>query len=209
MGPGKVKKMADRIKRKPSELIQQLNTAIAGINTLGGGWPTSAPNKAAVQTAHDDLQTALADWEASVATTKVKAQTRDAKTTAGTTIMQRVDEATDFLYGPSGAEKSNFGLAPKGAAIPPLHKLVNIVVEDGLVHGSIRFDWENIEGATFEVQWFSDSALTAMVGSATSTRSEFTISGLTSGTQYWMHVRPLRGGQAAAWSDPATRVAPV
>ena len=123
--------------------------------------------------------------------------------------MKGIDEATDMLYGPSGAQKNNFGLTPKGAPIAPLHRLTDIKTKDGLLPGSIFFDYENIEGATYEVQWFTDSALTQMVGSAVSTRSDFTITGLTSGTQYWMHVRPQRGGQTAAWSDPATRVAPV
>ncbi len=39
--------------------------------------------------------------------------------------------------------------------------------------------------------------------------SDYVISGLAAGTQYWCRVRPVRGGTTEAWSDPATRVAPV
>ncbi|MFN8139055.1 MAG: fibronectin type III domain-containing protein [Fimbriimonadales bacterium] len=47
-----------------------------------------------------------------------------------------------------------------------------------------------------------------VVGSATSaSTSDYVISGLTPGTQYWMRVRPVRGSEVAPWSDPATKVA--
>lgn len=127
----------------------------------------------------------------------------------GYDTMTEVIRAATLLYGPDGAELNSFGVTPEGSPLPPLAKLTNIVVSDGNLPGSILFDWESIEGATYEVQWATDSAFTAIVGSATSTQSEYMIAGLTSGTQYWMRVRPIRGSQNAAWSDPATRVAPL
>lgn len=201
--------MAERIKRKPAELRDQLSEAIAGIDGEGA-WPGApAPTKGVVTSAQATLAAAIIAADAAEAAWKIANQTRQTAVDAGFAIMQRVDQVTDGLYGPSGAQKSNFGLVPKGAAIAGLHKLATIVVQDGLISGSLRFDWESIEGATYEVQWFSDSGLTTMIGSATTTASEYMISGLTPGTQYWMHVRPHRGGQTAPWSDPATRVAPV
>lgn len=200
--------MASRIKRNPEELRDQLAQCAAAITALGPGWPSTAPSAASVTTAKTDLATAITDADAAEATWKVKNQTRGTKTTNGTTVAGNVLRAAISLYGEHGAELANFGFDP-GTPLPPLAKLVALVVEDGLTSGSIRFDWENIAGASYEVQWFTDSALTQMVGSAASTQSEFMVSGLTPGTQYWMHVRPHRGGQTAPWSDPATRVAPV
>ena len=200
--------MADRIKRKPTELRDQMIQAVAGINGEPG-WPASAPTKAAVQAAETALAAAITDADAKEAAWKVANQTRQTNVDACFALMQRIDQVTDGLYGPSGAQKANFGLTPKGAPIPPLHKLVDIKILDGILPGSIKLDWENITGASYEVEWFTDSALTQKVGSATATSSEFTATALTPGTQYWMHVRPHRGGQTAEWSDPATRVAPV
>ena len=74
---------------------------------------------------------------------------------------------------------------------------------------SILFDWESIVGASYEIKWFSNAPMTQLVGSATSTASEYVISGLTPGQQYWMSVRPVRGSETGPWSDPATRVANV
>ncbi len=74
---------------------------------------------------------------------------------------------------------------------------------------SILFDWESIVGASYEIKWFSNATMTQLVGSATSTASEYVISGLTPGQQYWMIVRPVRGSETGPWTDPATRVANV
>jgi hypothetical protein len=200
---------SSRIKTKPEEARDQITTAIAGITGAGLLWPTTAPTGAQCTTAKTDLANAIIDADAKEAAWKTANQVRQAKLAISIGYMKRIDEATDGMYGPGGAEKANFGLTPKGASIPPLHKLTDIRVTDGLIAGSIFFDWENIEGASYEVEWFTDSALTQKIGSAASTASEFMISGLTPGTQYWMHVRPHRGGDTAPWSDPATRVAPV
>lgn len=201
--------MATRIKTKHTDLLAQVNTAIAGITAVGLGWPAGAPALLTVSSHKSALDAAITATNNAFNAWKVAIQTENAAALACETDMRGIDTATDLLYGPSGAQKNNFGLTPKGATIAPLHKLVDIKTSDGLVAGSILFDFESIEGASYEVEWFSDSSLTTRVGSATSTRSEFTITGLTSGTQYWMHVRPHRGGQTAQWSDPATRVAPV
>lgn len=198
-----------RIKTKHTDLLAQVNTAIAGITAAGLGWPAGAPTLANVTAHKTTFDTAMTATNTAFNAWKVAIQAENAAALVCTNDMKGIDETTDMLYGPSGAQKNNFGLTPKGAAIAPLHKLTDIKVKDGIPASSILFDWENIEGATYEVQWFTDAALTQMVGSAVSTRSDFTITGLTSGTQYWMHVRPQRGGQTAEWSDPATRVAPV
>ncbi len=199
-----------RIERRPDALRDQLNQASAAATAVGITWPPAAPTPAQLTAAATALNTNITNingFEGQLATER---QTRDTNVTTGYDLMKGVDEATDSLYGPDGAQKTNFGLTPKGSSpIAPLVKLTDIKTFDGLLPGSIRFDWENIEGATYEVQWSLASTFTDLVGSAVSTQSEYMVSGLTSGVQYWMRVRPVRGGQSAAWSDPATRVAPV
>jgi hypothetical protein len=201
--------MADRIKRKHSDLLDQVGKAIEGITGLGAGWPAAAPSLASVTAHHGDFETKIADTETKYQEWRSAVAAENAAAVLCTEDMRGIDEATDMLVGPTSPDKLIYGLDPKGSPIEALAKLVTINVYDGQVTGSLLFDWENIEGATYEVQWFSDSALTQMVGSATSTRSDFVIGGLTPGDQYWMRVRPHRGGQTAPWSDPATRVAPL
>jgi hypothetical protein len=202
--------MAERIQRRPDALRDQLNQASAAATAAGLAWPATAPTPAAITAAADAIDTNLTNIDGFVASLATERQSRDTNVAAGMDIMRTVDEVTDVLYGPAGAEKVGFGLTPKGSGtIDPLAKLVEIRTFDGNESHSIRFDWENIEGSTYEVQWSLASDFATLVGTAVSTPSEYTISGLTAGTQYWMRVRPVRGGQNGPWSDPATRVAPV
>jgi len=124
--------VAQRIKTKPEELRDQITTAVAGINGAGASWPSTAPTKTAVQTAGTDLAAAITAADAAEAAWKLANQTRKTKADICYGLMQRIDQVTDGLYGPSGAEKNNYGLTPKGAPIPALHKLVQIVTQDGL-----------------------------------------------------------------------------
>ncbi len=198
-----------RISKNAAVLRDQLTDAIAGITAAGLNWPPTAPDAAAVTAARDSLGTAITSTDAAKDTWQVEAEKKRLEIASSYEVMTKVVQAATLLYGPSGAELNNFGVTPEGTPLPPLAKLTDLATSDGLLPGSIRFDWESIEGATYEVQWASDSAFNNMVGSATATQSEYEVAGLTSGTQYWMRVRPVRGSQTAPWSDPATRVAPL
>ena len=81
--------------------------------------------------------------------------------------------------------------------------------KDGTPPASIWVDWDSVERAVYEVQWFSDSNILQMTGSATVTSSETEIQGLERGKQYWFRVRAVRAGQEGPWSDQATRVANI
>ena len=199
-----------RISKNGANLRDQLTAALAGATAAGPGWPASAPTLVEITAARDDLAAAIIDTDTKEAAWRVSGQTRRTKISEGFDVMKAVDEATDLLYAPAAAEKANFGLAPKGTPIEPLHKLIEIEVEDGPVAGSLKFDWESIVGAAYEVQWSLTSDFAVVVGSATSaSTSEHIIGDLTPGTQYWVRVRPVRGSSIEEWCDPATRVAPV
>jgi hypothetical protein len=117
-----------------------------------------------------------------------------------------------MLYGPDGAEKIGFGLDAKKSTAAPTDVPEQVVItatREGAAPASIFLDFDSVDGAVYEVQWFSDAPLTVMVGSATVTVSEIEIPGLTKGQQYWFRVRAVRAGQAGPWSDQATRVANI
>jgi len=200
-----------RIKKTPAELKLQLEMAAAAATALGLTWPMSAPTPAQMTAAANDLGNSITSLAALKADVSIASDLKDVRMGTSDGYMVRVDEVTDFLYTPAGSQKLDFGLTPKGLGTQePLHKLIVIVLEDGPLPGSLKFDWESIEGATYEVQWSSTSNFSVIVGSAVSaSTSDYIISGLVPGTQYWTRVRPLRGGGTEQWSDPATRVAPV
>ena len=196
----------------PAQRSRDGRTAILSAGAAAGPtWPLSAPTAAQMTTAANDLGSSITSLNTIRGDLSQASDLKDTRVGTGQGYMRRVDEATDFLYGPESATKLDFGLTPRGQGTQEaLHKLIEIVVTDGPVPGSLKFDWENIEGASYEVQWSSTSNFATVTGSATSaSSSDYIISGLTPGTQYWMRVRPVRGADVAPWSDPATRVAPV
>ena len=202
--------MADRIKRRPDQLRDQLNQAAAAITAAGAAW-TGSVTAAQVTAAANTINTSITTVNNVSADLKVKRQTLRTDGSAGIVIMKQVDEITDAIFGPDGAGKAAYGLPPKGVTTgpAPLVKLTDIRTLDDPMPNSILFDWESIVGASYEIKWFSNATMTQLVGSATSTASEYVISGLTPGQQYWMIVRPVRGSETGPWSDPATRVANV
>ncbi len=202
--------MSERISRNPERLRDQITMVPPAITGVGAQWPSAAPTTVAVTTSLTTLNTAINSVATLEAQLKVARQTLNTSVKGSVTVMKQIDAATDLLYTPAGAQKTNFGLPPKGVTpLPPLAKLTDLRTADGPKAGSIFFKWESIAGATYEVKWFADYKLNMLVGSDTVTRSELTVYGLTSGSQYWLVVRPVRGGQYGAWSDAATRVACV
>jgi len=90
-----------------------------------------------------------------------------------------------------------------------IDQVVIRATKDGTYPESIWVDWEAVEGAVYEIQWYTDAALTQMIGSATVTASELEVQGLQQGQQYWFRVRAVRASNAGPWSDQATRVANI
>ena len=198
-----------RISRKASGVRNQIARAVAGITDLGAGWPADAPTLAEVTAAHDDLASAIADADAKEAAWKIAAEAKRGRMGDAIEILKLVDRYTDALYSSTSVEKLRFGLEPKGKQMPPLGRLLRIVLSDGPDRGTFRFDWEAVKNAVYEVQWSEADDFSTLKGSGVSTSSSFVIFGLEPGVQYWVRVRPVRGGQIAPWSDPATRIAPI
>ena len=205
--------MADRISRKADALATQCTQAAAAITAAGATWPAAtAPTAAAMTTHATNLNaklTSINTLEAQLST--ARQQLKDLVDPARES-MSKVDQATDLLYGPDGAQKQNFGLPPKKATATTSGEPEQVVItatEDGTHPHSIWLDWDSVTGAVYEVQWFGDAALTQMVGSATVTLSEIEVPGLTLGQQYWFRVRAVRANLVGPWSDQATRVANI
>mgnify|MGYP000937837823 CR=1 FL=1 len=204
--------MASRISRKPDELSAQCVQAGVGITAAGATWPPSAPGAADVTSAGTSLESSLQTIATVEAQLKGLRQTLETDTDYARGLMEKVDQATDLLYGPDGPEKINFGLDPKKTTRTPSGTPEQVVIgafADGTQPASLFVDFDSVDAAAYEVQWFSDAPLTQLVGSATVTNSEIEIPGLTRGNQYWIRVRAVRAGQPGPWSDQATRIAGI
>jgi hypothetical protein len=201
-----------RIPTKPNELRDQL---LQASNAIGAetNWPSTAPTAGDVGTLTGELFTAIGDVD------KYKSQLAQARATlrskrdAGVVMMKKIDSVTDGLYGPDGAQKNNFGLPPKktthGESVP-LDQVVITKITDGISPASIFIDWDSEAGASaYQVEWYTDPAMTQQIGNAAVGTSEYEITGLTAGQSYWIRIRAVRGSEFGPWSDPATRVANI
>lgn len=203
--------MAVRISRKPDVLFNQCQQASTAINAEAN-WPATAPTSINLGNHSVALNGGIAAVAAAEAELMLQRQTLHAAIDAARADMKKVDDATDLLYGEDGAQKANFGLTPKKTTPTPSGPPEQVVVRkirDGTEPASIFVDFESVESASYQAQWFTDSALTAQVGDITVTASEFTATGLTAGQQYWFRIRAVRAGVSGPWSDPATRVANI
>ncbi len=199
-----------RIARKSTDLRDQLLQAATAIGSEPN-WPATAPMGEDVQAMGEDISASLTQVE------DLKAQLSQARAalhsqcTEGGKTMKRIDEVTDGLYGSDSPEKNNYGLPPKKSthgSAEPLGQVIITKVTDGTAPASIFVDWDSDSAATaYQIEWFSDSAMSQAVGSAAVSVSEHEIQGLTLGQQYWVRVRSIKGNEYGQWSDPATRVA--
>lgn len=202
-----------RIARTPQDMLVQLGKAEDGI-AGEPAWPSPpAPSQASIAAARTELQTQVDLVAALEAQLSVARQDRDAKMVQATQAMQAVDETTDFLYGKTSAKKLNFGLEPiktpsQGQGPPPKTPVI-LSLTDGPESGSIELDFTREEGATYELEWFTNSDMKPAnrAGGTVSTTSRAMAPGLTPGQQYWVRVRAIRGSQKSGWSDPGTRIA--
>ncbi len=200
-----------RIKRKPDELRDQLLQAAAGITAAGATWPAGAPTAAAVTTQANNIGASITAIEGFNNSAKARIQQRGTEVATGTSTMKLIDGYTTGLYGPQGAQKANFGLTPlvPGPALPVPAKISKLTIADGQFPASLFCDCETISGASYEWEWYASALLTTRLGGITTTSSEHIITGLDTGTRYWVRVRAVRGGQYGMWSDPDSRVANV
>lgn len=199
-----------RIPTKPTEVRDQLGEASKGI-AGEPNWPTTAPNQVKVDAIQASLILAIdavTGLEAQLAIARAELHFRR---DTGVEVMKNIDNVTDGLYGPEGEEKNNFGLPPKKPTHGELHHLGRVLITkilDGVAPASIYIDWDPEEGAAaYQIEWYTDPAMTQKVGNAAVSQSQLEIGGLIPGQQYWIQVRAVRGDEFAQWSDPATRVA--
>jgi hypothetical protein len=76
--------------------------------------------------------------------------------------------------------------------------------------GEVDLSWDTVAGAKSYVIDKSADPVTASSWShaAVSTKSNFTVTGLTSGTRYWFRVAAVNNNGQSGWSDPAMKIAP-
>jgi hypothetical protein len=92
-------------------------------------------------------------------------------------------------------------------------RAVQVASASNITHASANLNWSNIVGpggnaATYTVEVYTNAALTALLGSYTSTTNSYAVTGLTNGATYWYRVKGEAGDcDNDAWSATASFVA--
>ena len=103
-----------------------------------------------------------------------------------------------------GINPESFGTvrAPVGQLPQP----ANLVATGGDLEGTVDLSWDALRRG---VQTYIAQQATSPSGPWTQCyvgkASSCTVTGLTSGTQYWFQVRAIGAAGPSAWSDPATK----
>jgi hypothetical protein len=104
------------------------------------------------------------------------------------------------------------GMDTKSAATAPSQMSIPAALEvtTGDKEGEVDPSWDKVAGARSYVIQISPDPPTATnwTHAGTSTKSNTTVSGLSSGTRYWFRVAAVGASGQSGWSDPATKIAP-
>ena len=104
------------------------------------------------------------------------------------------------------------GLPVRAPSTPigDLSQVTDLTVSAGDDAGELDAQWDPVRGAkTYRIETSPDPiTATSWTLADIVTRSKTTLSGLTSGTKYWVRVAAIGAAGQGPWSDPATKVAP-
>lgn len=188
---------------------QQIVSALTG-NT---NFPAPAPALTAVTVAISDLDTAYSAAQAARQTAKERTASQNEKEDALDQLITQLAAYVESVAGGSEALILSAGMdmraAPVASTEPPEAPQA-LSAAAGDHDGEIDLTWDAVAGAkSYVIEKSSDLAATAnWVHSGVSTRSNFTVNGLTSGTRFWFRVAAVNNSGQSGWSDPAVKIAP-
>ena len=103
-------------------------------------------------------------------------------------------------------QSGGWNLQAARAPVGTLPQLASLAATGGGLDGTVGLTWDAIRRG---VQTYVAEQATAPSGPWTQCyvgkSSKCTVTGLTSGTEYWFRVRAIGAAGLSAWSDPATK----
>lgn len=188
---------------------RQIVTALDG----NANFPSPSPKLPSITTAIDDLNTAYETSLAARQTTLEKTSDQNVKEDALDKLLSQLASYVESVAGDDIVMVQGAGMDLKSRLAPSTDKPgqpQDLSPSAGDADGEIDLNWEPVAGAKSYVVERSGDPLTAtsFAHDAVSTRSQYTATGLTSGTRYWFRVAAINNNGQSGWSDPATKIAP-
>jgi hypothetical protein len=176
-------------------------------------FPTPSPALAAITAAADELETGYADAQTARQVAKEKTSIQNDKEDALDGVLNQAAAYVESVAGEkedailsAGMDIREPGKATSEAPTQPQA----LAPREGAHEGEIDLTWDVVRIAKSYVIERSDDPVTGKSWShiGVSTRANFTVKGLTSGTRYWFRVAAVNNNGQSGWSDPATKIAP-
>jgi len=187
---------------------QQIIAALTG-NT---SFPTPSPSLAGVTSAANDLNAAYTAAQAARQTAKEKTSDQNQKEDTLDRVLTQLAAYVESVAGGNEQLILSAGMDMRAAAVAatdPPGQPQALTPTAGDHDAEIDLSWDNVSGAKSYVIDKSGDPVTPTSWShaGVSTRSNFTATGLTSGTRYWFRVAAVNNNGQSGWSDPATKIA--
>lgn len=180
---------------------------------------TGNPNFPSPQPPLAQLTAAVDQLEADYAAAQAARQEARARTTAVNEAEEAVNRAFSTLgahvESASGGDEGKIQSAGMDVRAPSTSSGVldapeTLNATQGDMEGEIDCSWDKVERArSYIIEVSADPPTsTSWKHAAVSTRSQVTVSGLSSGTKYWFRVAAVSPQGQSAWSNPAAKIAP-
>lgn len=194
------------------EKIAKARTIITSI-TGNANFPTPTPTLLVVTGATDALETSAATVQTTKAKLKTDFSDQAEKEDFLDKIMTQLAAYIESVAGDDETKIHSAGMdtkAAKGptASLPTLPQALTPTIGDH--DGEVDLSWDTVPKAkSYIIEMSVDPPTqTTWQHAGVSTKSRFTVTGLTSGTRYWFRVAAVGAAGQSGWSDPAMKIAP-
>jgi hypothetical protein len=185
------------------------------VTTKMGGEAIFAPLAAIIASAlakTTALQTAKTAKDIAFATAKTTTDVQNTKVEDFDTVFTNLGNGVDAIAAGDKTTIDKAGMESfepgKAASIGELGQVLSLALSVGDNDGELDGGWDKLKGAGSYVIQIATGTPDVFSFAASSTKSSVTISGLVSGTKYWIRVQGVGSAGPGPFSDPAYKVAP-
>jgi hypothetical protein len=193
------------------QLLQKALDIKSGL-TGNANFTTPTPSIAAVTTLITTAQSQLTACNAAQAAAK---QATTDKNTAMDALRTALATWGDYVQLTSGGDVSKIQSARidvQSARTPTVipNQVMNLAITASDNAGELDLQWDSLPNAkSYEIQISPDPVTaTSWVSQPSVTRSQASITGLTSGARMWVRVRAVNAAGQGPWADVATKIVP-
>jgi hypothetical protein len=194
-----------------SEKLQFARQIVSGMSG-NPNFPTPDPALTLVTAAADSLESAYNEANVAKQNATARASTQDDTESALDAVLMKLANYVENASDGDETKILSAGMSVRAKPTPigALAMPSNLAATAGDKEGEIDLSWDRVTGAKSYIIEMCPEPITPTGWKqvTVSTKSGFTVTGLTSGAKYWFRVLGIGAAGQGPWSDPATKYAP-